>query len=213
MKLARSLVALLAAASVLPACAGGQAADPPAPDSARDSQQLLRPGDVVRLRIWREPDLSGEYQVQNSGTVVFPRLGEYVVIDETPMTLEARLLVDYRQYLRNPSIEVTVLRRVNVLGAVNRPGVYNVDPTVAISDVIAMAGGATPIGDPSDIRVMREGEVLTTQIDERTVIGNSPIRSGDQIYVPERSWIARNTGIVATLISAAATITVALFLR
>lgn len=190
---------------------GAQAADQTPTEPPRG--QLLRPGDVIQLRIWREPEWSGKFQVQANGTVVLPRLGEYMVIDETPATLEARLLNDYRQYLRNPSIEITVLRRINILGSVNSPGVYNVDPTVTIADAIAMAGGSTPIGNPDEVQILREGDVLTTRIGARTVIGDSPIRSGDQIYVPERSWLSRNAGVVATLISAAVTVSVALFLR
>src|SRR5438105_2775095 len=100
------------------------------------SGQPVRAGDMIRLRIWREDDLSGEFQVDSKGTVVFPRLGEYKVTGETPESLVTRLMEDYRKYLVNPSIEITVLRRINILGAVSKPGIFNVDPTITIADAL-----------------------------------------------------------------------------
>lgn len=177
------------------------------------SSRTLRPGDVVRLRIWREPDMSGEFPVDEAGRVVFPRVGEYQVLDDTPETLSARLIADYRQYLVNPSIEVTVLRRVRIVGAVNKPGVFPVDPTVTIADALAMAGGATMNGDPDKIRIIRDGEEIAVDIRVQTRIADSPIRSGDQIYVPERSWMSRNSAVVAAAITGAVSLVIALFLR
>src|SRR3954447_26411051 len=85
--------------------------------AADSTHALLRPGDIVRLRIWREPDLSGDFPVDESGTVTFPKLGPFQVSDYNAATLKAKLLDSYAQYLRNPSVEVTMLRRINVLGA------------------------------------------------------------------------------------------------
>lgn len=166
----------------------------------------LRPGDVVRLRIWREPDMSGEFTVDEAGVVVFPRVGEYSVLEDTPESLSERLQADYRRYLVNPSIEVTVLRRVRIMGAVNRPGLFPVDPTITVADALAMAGGATPLGDPDKLQVLRNGSRIDVDVSQDTRIADSPIQSGDQLWVPERSWFARNTGIVAAAITGAVTL-------
>jgi polysaccharide export outer membrane protein len=151
--------------------------------------------------------------VNQGSTVVFPRLGQYDVRDETAEHLVTRLLEDYRKYLLNPSIEVTVLRRVNILGAVTKPGIYNVDPTVTIADALALAGGVTPLGNGDKIQIIHEGQTTGIVISQRTRIGDSPLLSGDQMFVPERSVFQRNTTMISALITAAATITVALFLR
>ena len=172
----------------------------------------LRPGDVVRLRIWREPDMSGEYTVDETGRVVFPRVGEYSVLQDTPESLSTRLQADYLKYLVNPSIEITVLRRVRIMGAVKQPGLFPVDPTITVADALAMAGGSTPIGDPDKLEVFRNGQRLEVDVSQDTRIADSPIQSGDQIWVPERSWFARNTGIVAAAITGAVTL-LAVFLR
>lgn len=175
--------------------------------------QYLQPGDVVRLNIWREPDMSGEFIVDEAGMVVFPRVGEYRVLDDSPETLKARLLADYQQYLRNPSIEITVLRRVRIVGAVNNPGLHLVDPTVTVADALALAGGATLNGDPNKIRIIREGVEIAVNVRADLRITDSPIQSGDQIYVPERSWVARNSGVVAASITATVSLMIALFIR
>lgn len=181
--------------------------------SSSGAAQTLRPGDIVRLRIWREPDMSGEFPVDEAGMVVFPRVGEYRVLDDTPETLAARLVADYRQYLVNPSIEVTVLRRVRIIGAVNNPGLFPVDPTVTVADALALAGGATLNGDPDKIRIIRDGIEVAVDIRSNTRIADSPIRSGDQIYVPERSWVSRNAGVVAAAITGTVSLVIALFIR
>src|SRR5437016_2797709 len=87
----------------------------------------MRPGDIVRVRIWREPDLSGDYMIDENGILTLPRLGTRAVVDQSPDLLKQTLIVDYAKYLLEPTIEVTILRRVNVIGAVARPGLYPAD--------------------------------------------------------------------------------------
>src|SRR5688572_13731441 len=82
----------------------------------------LRPGDIIRLRIWREPDLTGEFPVGADGIVVLPKLGPLRATGEAPQELERRIVEMYGRYLRNPSIEVIFLRRINIQGAVRQPG-------------------------------------------------------------------------------------------
>lgn len=200
--------ALLAFAVILLAPAGAWAQE-----QAAQHSQFIRPGDVVRLNIWREPDMSGEYIVDEAGLVIFPRVGEYRVLDDTPETLKARLLADYQQYLRNPSISIIVLRRVRIVGAVNNPGLHLVDPTVTVADALALAGGPDQNADQDRIRIIRDGVELDVDVRVDTRIADSPLRSGDQIYVPLRSWLTRNAPLVVGTMSAIVSLTIALFIR
>lgn len=206
----RSSVILLVLTLSLPPLSLPAQQSPPAP---QNTPQYLRPGDVVRLNIWREPDMSGEYIVDEAGITIFPRVGEYRVLDDTPETLKARLLADYQQYLRNPSIEITVLRRVSIVGAVRNPGLHLVDPTVTLADALARAGGPTENADQDRLRIMRDGVELAVDLRSDTRIADSALRSGDQIYVPLRSWVTRNAGLVAATMSAIVSLTIALFIR
>ena len=185
----------------------------PAPMAADSTRGLLRPGDVIRLRIWREPDLSGDFPVDETGTVTFPKIGAFRVFDYTTAALKAKLLESYAVYLRNPSVEVTMLRRINVLGAVQRPGLYPIDPTMTIADALAVAGGATPSGDQHHVVLVRNGVRVTEALSAETSIAETPLRSGDQLFVPERSFIVRNSGLVAASLSVTASLIIALFLR
>lgn len=166
-----------------------------------NSQDYVQPGDVVKLWIWREEELSGEFLVPETGMVVFPKIGPQQVT-AMPMTeLRDTLLVEFRKYLRNPSIEISFLRRVNILGAVRKPGVYPLDPTMTVAMAIAMAEGSTPEGRVDRVELLRDGQRLVANINQRTRIAELPIQSGDQLYVPERSWVSRNTALVATVVS------------
>ena len=180
---------------------------------AEAGRAMLLPGDVVRLRIWREPDLSGDFPVDENGVVTFPKIGPFTVLSESPESLKKQLLASYAVYLKNPSVEVTMLRRINILGAVQKPGLYPVDATMTIADALAVAGGATPIGDPHRVELVRAGERISERLTGTTRIGDTPLRSGDQLWVPERSFLVRNSGLVATAVSVSASLFIALFLR
>lgn len=158
---------------------------------------VIGPGDVLRLRIWREPEMSGDYPVSASGQVVLPRLGEISVVSIPADSLRGVLTDRYRVYLNNPSIEVMVLRRVTVTGAVRTPGVYPLDPTLTIADAIALAGGPAADGKRDKVEIRRNGEVVIADLRNDTVIADSPIRSGDQLYVPTKSWLSTNTWLLS----------------
>src|SRR5688572_8886864 len=173
----------------------------------------LRPGDVVKLWVWREEEMTGEFPVPENGVIVFPKIGPWKVVGKSTTTLKEELLAEYLKYLRNPSIEVTFLRRVSVLGAVREPGLYPVDETMSVASVLALAGGATDNGKPDHVELFRDGTKLVTRISQRTRISELPLRSGDQLYVPERSWVARNSALVSTLLSGAVSVAIAIIVN
>ena len=186
-----------AAVLALTACAGSPPPQAAAP--ANDAAAVtvgLKPGDAVRVSIWQEPDLTGEFLVNRAGRVVFPLLGEREVAGISPEAVEAQLTAEYRTYLENPSVEVTVLRRIAILGEVRNPSLYMVDPTVSLTQALALAGGLTPTGDRNDIRLVRNGEMLVRSLDPSRAVGAMPIESGDEIHVGQRSWASRNFNVI-----------------
>jgi protein involved in polysaccharide export with SLBB domain len=203
----RILLTLCALCWILPADSEAQQEALPAVQTAAGSH--LSPGDVIRLRVWREETITGEYRVDADGTVVFPRLGPMRVTEVSPAELKAELQRQYARYLRDPAIEVLYLRRVLIGGAVFRPAVYYIDPTMTIRDALLEAGGATPAGRMDRIELIRDGVTVEARLREDLTVVESPVRSGDQLYVPEKSWLARNTsvavGIGGALLSFAAT--------
>jgi protein involved in polysaccharide export with SLBB domain len=181
---ALAVVALLGAGA-LHAQGDGPAA---AADPARAG---VRPGDVINVWVWREPDLTGEFVVDARGLVVLPMLGERRVAGRAADSLADDLRAAFGRYIINP-IRITVLRRITISGQVQRPGLYPVDATVTIGGAIALAGGLSGGGDARRVQVRRGGQVLLTTVGPETVLERSPVQSGDVIFVPERSWWSRN---------------------
>jgi protein involved in polysaccharide export with SLBB domain len=170
----------------------------------------LVPGDAIRLMFWREPDFNGDYPVDENGSVVLPILGYRNVTDVSPAVLKESLLSEYRDQLRNQEVQITLLRRVRVLGAVHEPGLYFVDPTMTLGDAVALAGGATSDGKLNDIKIIRGGEEIRSGMDSSIKVV-AEVQSGDQIMVPERSWISRKGAVVvAAIVTASALVIVAL---
>jgi protein involved in polysaccharide export with SLBB domain len=107
-------------------------------------------------------------------------------------------------------MDVVFLRRIAIHGAVMRAGLYPVDPTMTVLDALALAGGARHDGRLDRIRLLREGENAMTIPTTSMQMEELRIRSGDQLMVPEQSWFRRNNMLIATGISAAASLAIAL---
>lgn len=206
----RVAVAILALASLGAACSSSPR-EPARTAPVEEAVLDLRPGDEIQVQVWREEDLSGNFIVDDRGIVTLPLVGERDVRGLAAPELRDRLLADYHEYLQNPSVEVTVLRRLTILGGVNVPGLYPVDASISLAEAIGLAGGISPIGDANDIRLIRDGLVIRRKLDEGMVVGAGDIRSGDQIRVGEKGWLARNPGaLVGSLIGAVTGLTIAL---
>lgn len=186
---------------------GGPAAPQPSPvHSEVGVDPVLEPGDLVRLKIWREPDLSGDYPVNEQGVAIFPKIGPLPVGSLFTDSLKALLVARYTTYLQNPAVDVIFLRRVNVLGEVRNPGLYHADPTMTVADVLAMAGGVNSEGNPAKIELIRRGVQLRVGLAQQSLVAGSALRSGDQLLIPRRSWLSRNTAIIGAGITAGAVI-------
>jgi polysaccharide biosynthesis/export protein len=169
-----------------------------APVFAQSMQEVLGPGDTVRITAYRYPDLTTEARLSEEGKVSLPMIGEVTLAGMTPDRAAVHIAERMRsgKFILNPQIGVTVLearsRQVSVLGFVTKPGRYVLDGTTArLSDVIAMAGGLQETASDT-VTVQRtvgdRNETLT--IDLASVIqGTDPsknieVRSGDSVFVP-----------------------------
>jgi polysaccharide biosynthesis/export protein len=158
--------------------------------SVSASELTLRPGDILRITIWPNAELGGEYVVEETGYVYLPAL-EAVHVGGKPISqVREELRRGYAQAMRNPVVSVTPVFSVVVTGAVNRPGVYPVTPTHSLFEVLGMAGGLSPAADAQRLRVVRTGEVI--QFDALSALEGGErldavqLRSGDHIVIPTR---------------------------
>ena len=187
----------------------------PAPaetQSVQDPEELLlMPGDILRVVVWREPDLSGDFQVDQDGTLVLPLLGKLLVTDRAWNIVKDDLMQDYLRDLRNPSIELTPFRSVYVLGEVNLPGRYNVHPTDDnLAGAVSLASGVTTDGDITNMRIVRDGVIILDGIAGEQRLSELGIRSGDQLFIGRRSWLDRNSTFLASALLSLTGIVVAI---
>jgi len=193
-------VLLAAVLAIIPRIVLSQSA-PQGKDTAGAGSVSLAPGDFIQLKIWREPDLSDTVQVDNDGVAVFPKLGPIEVTGMRPDSLERRLVHDYSRYLQNPSINVRVLRRITIWGSVQRPGTYPVDLTMSITDALALAGGASAEGKTDKVELRRGSKHTMVDLSNQPArLGELSLQSGDQLVVPQRSWVSRNPGLIMAAI-------------
>ena len=182
---------------------GAQSDSPISPSG--DSDNYLKPGDIIRVRAVGDPEIPGEFTIDENGIATLPKMGSRDAIHTPAEQLKKQLLADYAVFLRYPP-EIVFLRRIMVWGAVLKPGLYPVDPTMTLSNVLVLAGGAAPDGKPDKIKLIRNNRVVTADLAPDASVAQAQLRSGDQIFVPQRAWLARNTGIAFGLFSVVVTL-------
>jgi polysaccharide export outer membrane protein len=175
--------ALLALVSLT---AVAQAEEPPLrPSSANveDSYQLGT-GDKVRVIVFGEEDLSGEFQIDGNGRISLPLIGQVPATGETAAALEQNIagrLAD--GYLQNPrvSVEITVYRPFYVIGEINKPGEYAYVNGMSALNAIALAGGFTQKAVEDVLYIRRNGSTREEKVpaDQMT-----RILPGDVVRVP-----------------------------
>ena len=157
---------------------------------------VLQPGDAVRVTLWREPNLSGEFLVNDRGETVFPLVGTRLVAGRPWGEVRDSLRAAFARELREPDVGLIPLRRVYVLGSVDNPGIYYADPLGTFAQAVAYAGGVTAEGDASHIRVVRDGVTVIARTALDGPMAAADLHSGDQIFVERRGWFDRNSAAV-----------------
>jgi protein involved in polysaccharide export with SLBB domain len=153
-----------------------------APDSV-----ALQPGDMVRISVWRKPELSGEFVVAADGSLSHPIYRDVQVAGVPIRVAEQRLSQSLSRFEATPQFVLEPLLRVSVLGEVARPGLFSLRPETSLSQAVALAGGPGDRGR-TDRVILRRGGVQH-RIDlrgGRVGAAEVPIRSGDEIVVERR---------------------------
>lgn len=177
--------------------AGGRSGYAQTQDGVQDAARRaaaapLRPGDRIDLHFLRDRDLSGSVTVNERGEVVFPKLGILTVSQLSIAKLQDTLRVRYSEYLRDPELEVAVMRRIVVNGEVRQPNVYLVDMSSTVRDAIARAGGLLETANKNDVVVVRAGSRVKVRGWDRTDGPTTDLLSGDQVVVGRKSWLVLN---------------------
>ena len=163
----------------------------------------LRPGDVLRIEVWRREELTGRFQVDELGNVNYPMLGAISTVGINVAELRDTLRTGLENLFADPFITITPLFRLAVLGKVRNPGLYTVDPTLTVLDVVALAGGPAANGNMNGTRLIRGGEEIRIDLRRQSLRGQTlqemGVRSGDQIVVPRKAITAGDIAVFAAV--------------
>lgn len=179
----RTLLAALCLAASLPAV-------------AQEAGYTVKPSDLLAISVWREDTLQGDVLVTPDGAFAFPLVGLVDARGKTVDDLQKILTERLSKYISDPVVTVAVREirgnRVYVIGQVNRPGEFTVNPRIDVVQALAVAGGTTPFASLGNILILRrEGgkqEALRFDFTEvskgKNLDQNFELRNGDIVVVP-----------------------------
>jgi polysaccharide export outer membrane protein len=179
--------------------APAQAAPPAAPAKATlpDAAYTVKPGDVLSISVWKEPDLQGPVLVRPDGTFSFPLAGQFDARGKSVQELQQLVTEKLRKFISDPVVTVSVQEikgnKVYVIGQVNKPGDFVVNPRVDVMQALSMAGGTTPFASLGDIMILRRTDGgqqqalpfrYTDVVRGRNLDQNITLQAGDVVVVP-----------------------------
>ena len=121
----------------------------------------IAPLDTLSVKVFKMPDLSGDYEVDLTGQIALPLIGSLRAVDLTTAELDDRLTAKLSEkYLQNPDISVGVKsstrRNVTVDGAVTKVGTFSVNGPMTLIQAVAQAGGPTQDANPRRVAIFRQ---------------------------------------------------------
>lgn len=174
---------VLAASAMLMGCATTATTTLPPADAV---QYRLSPGDKLKLEVFREDSLSGEYIVNDQGVVGLPMVGDVKAAGKTLSELRAELAATLGQgYVRNARINLDVVsyRPIYILGEVQKPGEYDYAGKMSVYALIAKAGGFTYRANEKVVFIRHINESAETAY--RLTSGAS-VLPGDTVRIDQR---------------------------
>lgn len=168
----RRSTTIIAALAVLAGCADSRGGPIPynvenfgTPDSPSvvplADNYRIAPLDVLSVRVFKMADLTGDYEVDLTGKISMPLVGEVPAIDMTTAELDQRLTAKLgEKYLENPDVSVGIKsstrRSVTVDGSVGKSGTYGINGPTSLIQAIAAAGGTTENANPRRVAIFRQ---------------------------------------------------------
>lgn len=160
-----------------------QAAPPAAPTAGT---YMLGPNDRVRVKVYGEPDISGEYEVDSTGQISVPLAGHITADGLTTKQLERAIAAALAKgIVKDPrvNVEVALYRPYYILGEVKKGGEYPYRLGLTVLDAVASAGGFTYRANENKVYLRRAGG---TAEEVYSMDSPVPVYPGDNIRVPER---------------------------
>jgi polysaccharide export outer membrane protein len=166
------------------------------PSRAQEAAYSVKPGDLLQVSVWKEPELQRPVLVRPDGAFSFPLAGEVDARGKSISDLQKLLTERLRKYISDPVVTVSVQEvrgnKVYVIGQVNKPGEFIVNPSVDVMQALSMAGGGTAFASLGNIVVLRRKSGQQTAIPfkytevlkGRELEQNIMLEAGDVVVVP-----------------------------
>lgn len=154
--------------------------------SAKTTAPVLHPGEKIRVIVFGEDRLTGDYEIDPAGFVSLPLAGTVKAGGLSKQELERELAKKFStEYLRNPkvTVDVTSFRPFYIMGEVTKAGEYPYKSGLNVLSAIALAGGATYRASRSHVLIQHIGE---TGLREYPLSSTIPVLPGDLVQVPMR---------------------------
>jgi polysaccharide export outer membrane protein len=152
-------------------------------------EYLLGPGDRLRINVYNETQLSGDFAVANNGSVAVPLIGEIKAGGMTPTQFQSAVEASLAaaDFVKSPRVTVNVIeyRPFYILGEINKPGQYQYSVGLTLTKAVATAGGFTYRADMKVLYLTREGSTSEQAV---SLTAASLIGPGDTIRVSERNF-------------------------
>jgi len=152
------------------------------------SDPILRIGDALRINVWRQPELSGEFVIATDSTLMHPVYQRVKVAGVPASVVKERLRSLLITYDQDVQLVIEPLFPVTVAGEVRQPNLYRLREGTTFAQAVALAGGPTELGRLDKVRVIRRDSAMVINLGRGYSRYESlPIASGDQIFVARRS--------------------------
>lgn len=156
----------------------------------------INAGDTLEISVWKEEDLQKEVLIGPDGAFSFPLAGQIDAkgrtVAEIQQELEARLSRFIPDLVSTVTVTDVAGNSIFVIGQVNDPGAFVMNPVLDVMQALAMAGGTTPFASLKNIRILRRSAGVQTALRfdytdvaaGRALEQNITLQSGDVVVVP-----------------------------
>ena len=170
-------------------------------DSARPAEvvpagYIVGDSDIIRVNVWKEPEVSQTVVVRTDGNISLPLINEVKVSGMTPLQIQDMVAEKLKGFLNSPQVTVTVIeirsKRAFITGEIARPGTYSLNAQTTVLQLIAQAGGFTPFAKRDSIVILRteDGRQSRLKFKYKEVVQgkkteqNIALHPGDTVVVP-----------------------------
>jgi polysaccharide export outer membrane protein len=167
--------------------------NPDAPSAPVDpSSYIIGPEDQLRVRVWREPDVSGDVTVRPDGKITLPLIGELQAAGRTPQALAQTVTEKLSEFLNRPEVMVEVRavrsKKYYITGQVNKTGAFPLTVPTTVLEALSGAGGFQPWAKKKKIVILRGNKRFKFNYNEviegKHLEQNIYLENGDHIIVP-----------------------------